>query len=671
MSGLSRRTFLHAAGAASLVPYQLLSPATDRADATERARAQGRREPAGTEVRTINGTGAVLQYGVVVPAFDGWRTKEPTRDYRSLDGEWQFRFDPDDLGKRSGWYRPSLDDSQWDSISVPSAWDLFDTPDFGSYDGSRFGEGTAFADGYAWYRTTVHLPGTWSRQHVRLNFLAVNYRADVWVNGRFVGTHEGGHTPFALPLGRLLRPGPRNVIAVRVHRRASYEDYTEASPEVTDTYAIPWKPVDYWPYAGITRSAWLEAVPQVHVTKVLLAAGAGELDARAVVENHTDHTFVGQVVFDPGPGTGGTTESVPVTVAGGGVAVVRTRMAIPDAPAWGPGRPELLTCTATLRSDSRPRPRAVVDQLRSTYGMRTVEVAGARLLVNGAPTFLKGINWHEESAEHGRSMTPDEYERELGHVVETRANLIRNSVYNRDPYVYDWADRNGVFVMDDTDNMWMNTAQERLQTEEYGLSRAMAATMAWNQHNHPSVLLWCVQNESEIDAGGGAVYRAWIADMKAAIKSVDVAHRPVTWASSTTHDPAFDIADVIGFNEYFGYFYGENADLGPAVDDVHQRHPDRPIVITENGTWSYLGHHGPDTEAGTEEWQAANFSAHWDQVTERPGYVAGYVFWVLKDYKQRRGYNQDFNGISVMGMVGFDSTTRRVVYDRFRDAELP
>lgn len=667
MSGVTRRTFLHAAGAASLVSYQLASTTLDHADATPTVPAADRREPAGTEIRSIDGTGVVLQYGVVVPAFDGWRTDEPTRDYRSLDGTWRFRFDPDDDGERAGWHRLSFDDSSWDEITVPSAWDLLDTPGFGSYDGTDFGQGTAFADGYAWYRTTVQVPGHWSRRHVRLNFLAVNYRADVWVNGRFVGTHEGGHTPFSIPLHRPLRPGPRNVIAVRVHRRASYEDYTQASPEVTDPYAIPWKPVDYWPYAGITRSAWLEASPQVHVTKVLLDARDGELDARAVVENHTDRSFTGQVVFDPGAGSGGSTQTVPVTVAAGGIAVVRARIDIPDAPTWTPARARLLTCTATLRAVPAP----VVDQLRSTYGVRTVEVSGTQLLVNGAPMFLKGVNWHEESVEHGRSMTHAAYERELRHVVTIGANLIRNSVYNRDPYVYDWADRNGVLVMDDTDNMWVNTAQERLQTEEYGLSRAMAATMAWNQHNHPSVVLWCLQNESEIDGADGAVYRAWLADMKAAVNAVDLARRPVTWASSTTHDPAFDIADVIGFNEYFGYFYGDNADLGPAIDDVHARYPDRPIVITENGTWSLPGQHGPETEEGTEEWQAANFSAHWSQVTERADYVAGYVYWVLKDYKQRCGYNQEFNGISAMGMLGFDSTTRRVVYDRFRDAELP
>ncbi|MEU4385034.1 glycoside hydrolase family 2 TIM barrel-domain containing protein [Promicromonospora sp. NPDC023805] len=225
-------------------------------------------------------------------------------------------------------------------------------------------------------------------------------------------------------------------------------------------------------------------------------------------------------------------------------------------------------------------------------------------------------------------------------------------------------------MMDDTDNMWLNTDQQRLQTESYGLSRAMAATTAWNQHNHPSVILWGLQNESEIDPGGAPVYRAWLQDMKDAITAVDLQDRPVTWASSTTNDPAFELADVIGFNEYFGYFYGDNEDLGPAIDGVHSRHPDKPILITENGSWSYLGRRGSTEEAGTEDWQAANLDSHWRQASARP-FVAGYTHWVLKDYKQRLGYNMDLNGISVMGLLGWDSETRRLAYDVYRDAQLP
>jgi beta-glucuronidase len=124
--------------------------------------------------------------------------------------------------------------------------------------------------------------------------------------------------------------------------------------------------------------------------------------------------------------------------------------------------------------------------------------------------------------------------------------------------------------------------------------------------------MWRQQNESEVD---NVTYRTWLADMKAAVKAADPQQRPVTWASNTSWGPAFDLADVVGFNEYFGYFYGRDEDLGPTIDTVAANNPGKPILITENGTWSVTGTHGsPDVE-GTEEWQAEKLRTHWTQIT--------------------------------------------------------
>jgi beta-glucuronidase len=617
--------------AAALLVAVTLVPATATA-----ADSSASREPSTTEVRAVDGTNVVFSYGEVMPSFDGWRTHEPTRRYLSLDGQWRFRFDPDNLGEAAGWQQPGFDDANWDGIAVPSSWDLKGATGWGSYGGSHFGEGHSLTDGYAWYRRTVDVPQTWQGRYVRMNFLAASYRADVWINGQYLGVHEGGSTPFAMPVGDAVRAGQRAVIAVRVYRAPSFTSYDGSGSAVVNDQALPPGPVDYWPYAGLTRSVWLEAVPQVAVAKLLLNASDHHLEARAVIENHSADDYSGTVLLDPGPQTGGQPARVTVHVPAHGTAVAAAVIAIPQAPAWSTGHPNVLTANATIVGG---------DTLSSTYGMRSVAVQGAALTMNGRQLFLKGVNWHEETPAHGRSMTIPEYNQLLGRVLQAHANFIRNSVYNRHPYVYDWADQHGVLVMDEYDTMWLHTNQEQLQTDSYGLARAEALATAWDQANHPSVILWGLQNESEIDwSDGAAVYRAWIADMKAAIKSVDLQQRPVTWASASSWDPAFDLADVIGFNEYFGYFYGKNSDLGPTLDAVHQQYPDKPMLITENGSWSYLGNHGSADEQGTEEWQAANFDSHWDQVVARP-YMAGYAFWVLADYKERLNYNQSLNGI--------------------------
>lgn len=622
----------------------------------------GTHEPSATEIRPVDGTNVVFAYGEVLPAFDGWDgvKQQPTRDYRSLDGRWKFRYDPENVGEQNQWFRPDLDDSDWDGIDVPSAWDLKDNDGWPGYAAEDFGKGGSLKDGYAWYRTSVEIPSDWQGTHVRLAFLAAAYSADVWVNGQWVGKHEGGNTPFALPVDGLLDPGTEASIAVRVYRRATYTSYDGNGAAVVDDYALPGGPVDQWPYAGLTRSVWLESVPGVTISKLLLAAG-GSLDARVIVENHTDKAFRGKVIVDPGRGSNGRPATAKVDVPAGGVDVPAVRVPLPDAPKWSAERPNTLQARANLLDASGQR----VDTLSDTYGVRTVGVADAKLRVNGRPVYLKGTNWHEETPQSGRAMTRAEYDEKLGRIERLGANFVRNCVYSRHPYSYDWTDRHGLYVLDEWDTFWVTTRQQEIQLE-YGLSRALAATTAWNNHNHPSVVMWGLQNESTIDT---ATYRAWLADMKQAVKLVDLSDRPVTWASNSSNDKAFDLADVVGFNEYFGYFYGKNEDLGPAVGATHANHPDKPILITENGSWAWpLGNHGDPTEVGTEDWQAANFRSHWNQLVGRD-FVTGYAFWVFEDYKQRANYNMSLNGMSGMGMRSWGGAHERMVLADFDDAQ--
>src|SRR5260370_9328949 len=169
-----------------------------------------------------------------------------------------------------------FDDAGWRAAPVPLPWDLYDTAGFGGYDGGRYGTGTAFRDGYAWYRTRFHVPATWSGRFVKICFLAVNYAARVYLNGVPVGEHEGGHTPFALDVSALIRPDAANVLAVRVYR-GPWHRGSLAGPGVSRRTALPHKPVDYWPYAGITPAVFLEATAQVTVSQLATSAEHGPL----------------------------------------------------------------------------------------------------------------------------------------------------------------------------------------------------------------------------------------------------------------------------------------------------------------------------------------------------------------------------------------------------------
>ncbi len=631
----------------------------------------GRREPAGTAVRTVDGVPVVFQYEQPVPSFDVRADVPGERDYLALDGRWRFAFDPGDAGPADGWMLPGFDDGRWPLAEVPLPWDLYDTAGFGSYDGSSYGTGTAFRDGYAWYRVRFDAPGAWSGRFVKICFLGVNYAASVYLNGALVAEHEGGHTPFAVDVTPVIRPGAMNLLAVRVYRRPWYRPGSTGPDAISCRTELPHKPVDYWPYAGITREVFIEATAQVTVSKLITSAGAGRLAAAAVVFNHGARPARRRLILDPGAGTGGAPVRRELALAPGEVRAVRAELPIPGARSWSPADPRLYRLTARLEADDAvaedvDETGRATDGLAVRYGMRVVEVAGGRLCLNGKPVFLKGLNWHEETPERGRTMHRPDYDQLLQTAAGLGANFLRNCGYTRHPDFYRAADEHGLLVCDETDNFWVESGQQQIQGR-YGLSAALVAAMVWNQVNHPCVALWSLQNESETT--DRATYRAWISQLRDAAR-IDPQQRPVTWASSTSWDPAFDLADVIGINEYFGYFYGRDADLGRTLDAVHRQYPNSPILITENGSYANLGRHGGPAETGTEEWQAEKLRQHWRQVTDRAGYLAGYTYWLLKDYKQRMNYNHNLNGISAMGLITFTGH-RRAAYAAFRDCKTP
>jgi beta-glucuronidase len=224
-------------------------------------------------------------------------------------------------------------------------------------------------------------------------------------------------------------------------------------------------------------------------------------------------------------------------------------------------------------------------------------------------------------------------------------------------------------VLDEADNMWLKPYQESVQTKSYGLSRALVEAMVWNQEDHPSVIMWSMENESS--AKNPTVYTKWLSDMRDAAKALDPEQRPVTWAWPARHpgDPSTDLPDVIGLNEYFGWRYGTDSDLGAMLDALHARHPTKPILITENGTSAWAGT-GPASKPGTQEWRVREFRRQWGQVVARTSYMAGYTYWLLKDYKERMVYNRGLNGISTMGLMTFGERPRPI-YFAFKDAPIP
>ncbi|MEK4248967.1 glycoside hydrolase family 2 protein [Paenibacillus sp. FSL W7-1287] len=588
-----------------------------------------------------DGVQVAYQNGLPIPEFSTWKMNEERRQYISLNGEWKFGHEDDincpqaDLTCSDTTY----DDSAWSVQPVPASLDL-------AYDNKKY----QYTFGSFWFRKVFKVEQDWNDKFVKLNALGMGYHSVVYINGTKVGVNEGSATPFSFNVSPYLNYGEDNIIAVQIIRPAHDHE---------DVGALPAGGFDWWDYSGITRDIYLEATAPQTISKVIVDASPLKKRVRAsvVLLNYSKEAATLDVQVHPGvDNIEAQTKSV--TLGADEVKVVGFEFDTPDIEAWSTESPNLYQLTAEIVNG---------DRLKTQYGAVDVEVGDAKVLVNGSPEWFKATNWHDENKESGRSMSPEEYRAEIDVAKSASANLIRNAHYNRHPYAYEYADQIGIFVMDEIENYWLSEQAIGHQLYEKGLSREKAIAMAWNQVNHPSVIIWSVANEN---TPNNTTHLAWFNDMRDAVRLVDPKKRPVTYASNTQHHPvdmSMSAADIIGFNQYYGFHGGESEDYGAEqyrkkLLEIHERYPSKPIILSENGTWSSLG------DRAREQWQAGNFAAHWDVTVTYP-FTAGYTFWNLKDYRSKMEYtSRDPQRLSGMGMVDWNNRAPKVVYYYFQEA---
>ena len=631
----------------------------------------------------IDDTGGLpvaMQNGIPVPTFD-WQPR-PRID---LDGQWRIERVELDVGQTmgdreltlavieaaaDGRQLPDHDDSDWALLSVPGTTNP--PPD---------GE-----EGGAWYRRQVDVPSDWAGRAVTIRFGSANYVADVWVNGTWLGYHEGGSTPFAFDVGAAVQPGVENTIAVRVH----------TIPLGTRRDVVPWGLIDWWNYGGLTGSVWLEAAPAVHVTRadVVPHLDAVELEiltsqARRLAGSRADTsaeadgppieitasilpaTVTDANLLDPDPrsllASGAepiVTVSEETTAPGaGGTSGTTLALTFREADLWSPASPALYVARIDLRWADRPldaREARPSDTLWVTFGIRHVAVdpVRPRVLLNGEAVFFRGVGLHAETlsmSDDGSLVggTPaqrgEQVLAELQDAGDVGADLLRTGHQPGDPTMLMLADRLGFAVWEEIP-LYHATPFIFEAVMSRGIPQQMLREMALRDMNRPSVLFHGFANEST----GEEERTAALAELHEVDRAIDgtrlTGQAAYGWNPA---DPTHAPLDVAGFTFYHGVFYGEEAgpDTRRALREANATHPDKPIMILEFGRWADR----PQDEVE----QAAIFSDTYPALEryrgdEPTGFVSAATWWTLHDFATQ------ISGIGVedFGLYRADGTLR-------------
>ena len=633
------------------------------------------------EMREVNGRSVAMQNGTPVPTHD--RQARPRID---LDGSWRVeRMDLDaDLtmtdrnaslaaieDEAGGRHLPEHDDSAWGTVTVPGT---VNPPPDG-------------VEGGSWYRRPFEVPREWAGRTVLLRFGSANYVADVWLNGRWLGYHEGGATPFAFDVGPALLLGAENVLAVRVH----------TIPLGTRADIIPWAIIDWWNYGGITGSVFLEAAPAVHLVRAdvvphldavdigltlhhapLLAGSRGgpssadrDRSPITVTASILPASVGADNLLDPDPRallpegaspivTISEELEAPLPGQADGAAI---SVSFGDADLWSPAAPALYVLRVDLRWTDRPldaREARPPDTYWTTFGIRHVAVdpARPRILLNGEAAFFRGVGLHAESlaldaggalVTGSPSQPADEVLAELDDAAAVGANLVRTGHQPGDPTMLMLADRLGFAVWEEIP-VYHATPFVFDRIMSRGIAQQMLREMALRDMNRPSVLFHGLANEST----GAEERTAALAELHAVDRAIDgtrlTGQAAYGWNPA---DPTHAPLDVAGITSYQGVFYGDDPEMDTrrALRELHETNPDKPVMILEFGRWA--------DEPADEARQLVIFEETYAAIermrSDRPGgFVSGATWWTLHDFAtQIAGI-----GIEDFGLYRRDGTLR-------------
>ena len=446
------------------------------------------------------------------PAHCTHRVSEVSPFRHSLNGDWKFKWAARPADCPVDFYKPEFDVSGWKTIPVPSNWQLYGygiprylnipytfppNPPHIPHDDNPVGS----------YRTDFEVPTGWYNRQIFIHFGGVKSAFYLWVNGQKVGYSQGGMTPAEFNIKPYLLFG-ENTLAVEVYG-CSDGSYLECQ--------------DMWRLAGIFRDVYLFATPHVHLRDFFIWCDLDEqyrdavLYVTAAVHNYSDeavgaHTVDVSLAKAAGQFGGakqimsGTIDAIPP----GSDGTVEMQTAIPHPHLWTAETPYLYEVGLGLRRADG----GVVDGTGCQFGFREAELRGGRLLVNGRPIMIKGVNRHEHDPDHGRAIPYSRMIQDIKLFKLNNINAVRTSHYPDHPAWYDLCDEYGIYVIDEAniESHGMGYDPERTLANRPAWLKAhmdRTVSMVERDKNHPSVIIWSLGNE----AGDGTNFEAtsaWI-----------------------------------------------------------------------------------------------------------------------------------------------------------------
>jgi beta-glucuronidase len=546
-----------------------------------------------------------------------------------LGGTWYFRQDDAFVGDAERWYAQD-DLTGWTAIGVPHNWNATDT--------------TLNRSSVGWYRKEFSLPRTPRGTSWKVRFEGANYRSWVWLNGKLIGVYTG-YFPFEADLDGL-RKG-RNTLVVKVSSLRSRTDLTHWRAAAYNGYGTG----GWWNFGGMLREVYVRRVDtidieDVHVLpRVRRVGGPARVEVRVRLRNMTNKDRDVALRFSV---DGERYSFGPESVLANTKRDLVNSFTIERPKLWQPGRPALYPMTVYADEDrgARGRERRAVYRLR--FGVKKLDTRrGGAILLNGRRLNLRGASIHEDDAEEGGALSQGTRRLLVSRLRDLGATVTR-SHYPLHPAFLELFDKYGILYWVDAP-VWQVPNGYFNRSSVRGAAKRAVILSVRNNLNHPSVMTWSLANEPAESTSDLGVYSPglirYIRDASVAARELDdtrlIAIERQSRIGEPPTTPAHRYLDVLGINEYFGWYRSVRGDdpahpdstvqeLPAFLDAVHAANPNLPLVVTEFGAEGARS--GPAEQRGTYEFQQ-RFTLEHLAVHASKRYVNGSIHWALRDFR--------------------------------------
>ncbi|GGJ98309.1 hypothetical protein GCM10007063_20760 [Lentibacillus kapialis] len=463
------------------------------------------------EVNREDAHAAMSHYKDIDRALEDDRSKSPF--YKTLNGEWQFNWAKNPEQRPKDFYQEGYDVSKWDTIEVPSSWQL-----------KGYGHPIYTNVTYPWtgvenpeppkaptkfnpvgsYKKEFTVPEGWNGDPVYVSFQGVESAFYLWVNGEKVGYSEDSFTPAQFDISEYINRDGKNTISAEVYR---WSDGSWLEDQ------------DFVRLSGIFRDVYLYSTPDTHMRDVSVTTDLDErfedatlnvnVDVSKYSEKHVNGQTVEMNVYD-GHNQKVLDEPITndVTFKDDNQMTVSAEQIIENPKKWSAEHPNLYTLVAVLKDGNGD----IIETTSTKVGFREFEVDDGQMKINGKPITLKGTNRHEIDPKDGRTVSRERMIEDIKLMKKHNINAVRTSHYPNQSEWYDLADKYGLYIIDEanleshgrrselpaSDPQWLPASLDRL------------SSMIERDKNHPSVLIWSLGNE----AGSGTTFK----------KMADLAH---------------------------------------------------------------------------------------------------------------------------------------------------